>query len=115
MNPILDTNDGPSEAAPEAVRASVHDLLGTSRPAPRPWRRLAFAGLAVVLVALVVAAASRARREGGIARYVTAEARTGDLVVTISATGTLQPVNKVDVGSELSGIVERVLVDRTTA
>ncbi|MBK8594321.1 MAG: efflux RND transporter periplasmic adaptor subunit [Holophagales bacterium] len=111
MNPILDTNDGPSEAAPEAVRASVHDLLGTSRPAPRPWRRLAFAGLAVVLVALVVAAASRARREGGIARYVTAEARTGDLVVTISATGTLQPVNKVDVGSELSGIVERVLVD----
>lgn len=111
MNPILDPTEGRSGAAPEAVRVSVHDLLGTSRPAPRPRRRLAFAGLAVVFVALVVVGASRARRDGGLARYVTAQARTGDLVVTISATGSLQPVNKVDVGSELSGIVEMVLVD----
>jgi biotin carboxyl carrier protein len=34
----------------------------------------------------------------------------GDVVVT-SATGNLQPINQVDVGSELSGIVERVFVD----
>jgi HlyD family secretion protein len=111
MNPILDTTDASSGAASKAARGSIHDLLGTTSPALRPWRRLAFAGLAVVLVALVVAGASRVRREGGLARYVTAEARTGDLIVTISATGSLQPVNKVDVGSELSGIVESVLVD----
>ena len=44
-------------------------------------------------------------------RYVTAEARRGDLTVTVTATGTVQPVNQVDVGSELSGTVDSVLVD----
>jgi HlyD family secretion protein len=31
--------------------------------------------------------------------------------VSVSATGTLEPVNQVDVGSELSGTIEKVLVD----
>jgi HlyD family secretion protein len=49
--------------------------------------------------------------DGGGVRYETAEARTGDLTVTVSATGNLEPTNQVDVGSELSGIVESVAVD----
>jgi HlyD family secretion protein len=44
-------------------------------------------------------------------RYVTEPAVRGDLVVSVSATGNLQPTNKVDVGSELSGTIEAVLVD----
>ncbi|MCI5146293.1 MAG: biotin/lipoyl-binding protein, partial [Candidatus Electrothrix sp. AR3] len=36
---------------------------------------------------------------------------TGDLIVTVTATGTLQPTNEVDVGSELSGNIEAVMVD----
>lgn len=44
-------------------------------------------------------------------RYLTEEAVKGDLAVTVSATGNLYPTNQVDVGSELSGIVEAVLVD----
>ncbi len=44
-------------------------------------------------------------------RYLTEEAKRGNLVVTVSATGTLQPTNQVDVGSELSGTIESVLVD----
>lgn len=43
--------------------------------------------------------------------YKTQEARRGDLVVTVSATGNLEPTNQVDVGSELSGIVRSVEVD----
>jgi HlyD family secretion protein len=35
----------------------------------------------------------------------------GDLRVTVSATGNLQPTNKVEVGSELSGLVTEVGVD----
>lgn len=34
-----------------------------------------------------------------------------NLVVTVTATGTLEPTNKVDAGSELSGKVEEVMVD----
>ena len=44
-------------------------------------------------------------------RYVTEAAHRGDLSVKVTANGTLQPTNKVDVGSELSGTVARVLVD----
>jgi HlyD family secretion protein len=44
-------------------------------------------------------------------RYVTEAARRGDLAVRVTANGTLQPTNKVDVGSELSGTVARVLAD----
>lgn len=44
-------------------------------------------------------------------RYVTQAAEQGDLLVKVSATGNLEPINQVDVGSELSGMIEAVLVD----
>ena len=50
-------------------------------------------------------------------QYLTEEAAIGPLIVTISASGTLQPTRSVDVGSELSGTLEAVLVnenDRVT-
>lgn len=43
--------------------------------------------------------------------YLTAPVERGDLHVRVSATGTLQPTNTVEVGSELSGLVEAVFVD----
>ena len=49
--------------------------------------------------------------------YIAEEAMTGHLLVSISASGTLQPTRSVDVGSELSGTLEAVLVndnDRVT-
>lgn len=43
--------------------------------------------------------------------YVTEPVTRGDLVVKVTANGTLQPTNKVDIGSELSGTVAKVLVE----
>lgn len=43
--------------------------------------------------------------------YLTVSVTRGDLHVQVSATGTLQPTNTVDVGSELSGLVVAVFVD----
>jgi len=43
-------------------------------------------------------------------QYETEEASTGALVVRVSATGNLQPLTKVDVGSELSGTIDKVRV-----
>jgi len=43
--------------------------------------------------------------------YKTEQVRLGNLTVIVIATGTLQPTNKVDVGSELSGIIKSVEVD----
>lgn len=42
--------------------------------------------------------------------YLTEAVSTGNLVVTVSATGTLQPTTSVDVGSEQSGTLVEVLV-----
>jgi HlyD family secretion protein len=44
-------------------------------------------------------------------QYATDEVRRGSLSVTVSATGKLAPTNQVQVGSELSGLVTKVVVD----
>lgn len=44
--------------------------------------------------------------------YRTEPVTRGDLQITVSATGNVQPTNQVDVGSELSGTVAAVLVDQ---
>jgi HlyD family secretion protein len=61
----------------------------------------------VVAVFLVARPPSSARAP----QFRTEEVRQGDLVVTVSATGNLQPTNQVDVGSEVSGLVQSVFVD----
>lgn len=43
--------------------------------------------------------------------YVTEPASRGNLTLTVTANGTLQPTRSVNIGSELSGTVLRVLVD----
>jgi len=44
-------------------------------------------------------------------RYVTAPVTRGSLVVLVTATGSVQPTNQVDVSSELSGTIRKVHVD----
>ena len=43
--------------------------------------------------------------------YITAPLARGEITQAITATGTLQPVVTVDVGSQISGIIDKVLVD----
>jgi HlyD family secretion protein len=90
-------------------------ILGADRPRARARRLwLAAAGALVLVLALGAAAAYfllAGGDDGAAARYVTEEARRGNLVASVSATGRLQPTNQVDVGSELSGTISQVLVD----
>ncbi|MBI4825151.1 MAG: efflux RND transporter periplasmic adaptor subunit [Nitrospirae bacterium] len=44
-------------------------------------------------------------------QYKTKQAARGNIIVTVTATGTLKPVNQVDVSSELSGIIKTVEAD----
>ncbi len=68
---------------------------------------IALTAAVVVIVALALFAGGKSKA----VQYKTEPVRRGDLVVIVTATGTLQPTNKVDVGSELSGIVRSVEVD----
>ena len=79
--------------------------LGPSGTGPRRRVRWLAVGIAVVLLGGVMLAL---RSGAGPARYRTEPARRGSLTTVVSATGTLQPTNQVDVGSELSGVVRSV-------
>jgi len=67
--------------------------------------------IAVVVVLLAAAGAVVFWPNGPKVQYETAKIARGNLTVTVSATGTLQPNTKVDVGTEVSGKVETLLVD----
>lgn len=72
----------------------------------RSPRSLALGG--ALLAALLLLRACGAEDE---AQYETASPQRGALAVKVTATGTLQPINQVDIGSELSGIIRTVAVD----
>jgi HlyD family secretion protein len=104
------TQAAPSE--PQTERARIDALLGAGATR-RWWRRPA---TWLVLLALALAAAGGvywldAARRDEAPRYVTEPAAKGDLTVSVTANGTLQPTRAVNIGSELSGTVSRVLVD----
>lgn len=75
-----------------------------------PWRR-SVAWAALVLAVLIGAYFIFGRGDGDAAKYVTQEVTRGDMTVTVTATGNLEPRNQVDIGSELSGTVREVYVD----
>ena len=95
---------------------SVASVLGLEQsPGPRGWwprgrRAWITAGGAVLILGVVVALLPGGDGKPA-GRFSTEEATTGKLVVTVSASGTLQPTKSVDVGSELSGTLESVLVN----
>lgn len=74
-------------------------------------RRWIAAGILAVALAAMVFAILQFGGNAPSTNYLTEPVTRGNLVVTVSATGTLQPTNKVDVGSELSGTIENVFVD----
>jgi len=73
--------------------------------------RWVITALVVMVILALMAYTLLSSGEGPEFRYESAEVIKGDLTVTVTATGTLEPVNQVDVGSELSGIIEEVTVD----
>jgi HlyD family secretion protein len=91
----MDLQDELQSAAPNRRRRLLLVVLGV----------LGLAGAAALIYA------NGHRSETRQPRFETAKVRRGDLTVTVSATGTLEPTNQVDVSSELSGIIKTVAVD----
>ena len=108
MNDIVKTRTVTNDpSAPD--QESLEVFLGA--PAARPWyRRPAYVVAAIVLlgVLLLLSQCFVGEAAGG---YATEEVRRGNLRVTVSATGNLQPTNQVEVGSEQSGLITQVFVD----
>lgn len=99
--------DNPAGSTP-----TLQDILAHGGGTGRFGR---FRGWLILAVVLVIAAAAyfylRGNGDTKQVQYKTEPVVVGSLVVKVSATGNLQPTNQVDVGSELSGIVDAVYVD----
>ncbi|WP_417666800.1 efflux RND transporter periplasmic adaptor subunit [Roseibium sp.] len=80
-------------------------------------RGSAFRKAATWLIVLAVLAGgagyymfASANRTDGL-RYTTGPAKRADITVLVTATGTIEPTNQVEISSELSGIIREVKVD----
>lgn len=76
-----------------------------------PRRRWGWLVLGMTVVSSLGAGAWYATRAPEPTAYVSAAVTHGNLTIEVTATGTLQPVNQVDVGTEVSGTIMRVMVD----
>ncbi|MET3761323.1 efflux RND transporter periplasmic adaptor subunit [Sphingomonas sp. UYEF23] len=93
----------------DPARTDLNEFLGAkSVPAWRRWAKWAAVGVGVLLLLILLKSCF-----GGTAKpeYATDTVARGALAVSVSATGKLAPTNQVNVGSELSGLVTKVVVD----
>lgn len=87
----------------------ITSVLRTNKKSSKWKKRLAF--LIIIACLLIAAFFVMKPGEGKMQEFATAEVIQGDITVQVSATGTLEPTNEVDIGSELSGTIKEVFVD----
>jgi HlyD family secretion protein len=73
------------------------------------WRIWTIFGVGVILIAIYLFFTRDSQRTEY--RYVTEALKKSDLSLTVSASGYIQPLESVDVGTEVSGTIEKVYVD----
>jgi HlyD family secretion protein len=95
---------------------TIEQVLGLVAGGTRPSRRrlAAYAAVGAVLLAALIWLALPGG-SGAALRYVTEPVARGDLTVIVTATGSVQPTNHVDISSELSGTIRKVNVDFNSA
>ncbi|MBU6467033.1 MAG: efflux RND transporter periplasmic adaptor subunit [Burkholderiales bacterium] len=108
----MKTTHPPAAPAASTPPTDLQSLLGDDHP-PRWWQR---SSLWIGLAALLLAAGGVyywqvQNQEKSAPAYVTTPITRGNITLTVSANGTLQPTRSVNIGSELSGTIKRVLVD----
>ena len=91
--------------------ADLARRLGLELGPRRFWTRGKVFAAALLVLVLTAGAGIYLWRSDRPTIYVTAPVTTGPLTVTVSATGTLQPQDQVEVGAEISGRVDAVNVD----
>ncbi len=108
----MNTPASPSTAFEKSSTTDLQTLLAEA-PKPVWWRRRALWS-AIALIAIGAGAYyawQQNSQKNAAPSYVAEAVARGNLTLTVTANGTLQPTRSVNIGSELSGTVLRVLVD----
>ncbi|MBS0396802.1 MAG: biotin/lipoyl-binding protein, partial [Proteobacteria bacterium] len=101
---------------PPADRPHVGPAVAASggrfaRLGPRAKLALAAAAIAITIAAL---GAYWGFHRGAVTQYVTARVTRGDVQKAVTASGTVNPVTTVQVGSYVSGVIQRLSCDFNT-
>ncbi len=101
---MTDVHPDPSD---DMAKTLGLDAASSGRRRLKRWLILALlAGVAIFAWIKIMDGKSAATVE-----YITKPVEQGGLTITVTATGNLEPINQVEVGSELSGIIESVNAD----
>jgi HlyD family secretion protein len=93
--------------------ADIQENLGIA-PGKRSWKKIIiWSSLLLIVIVGAAAWAFHQKKAAGapVVHYSTEPAQTGELTVTVTATGQLKPTRTIDVGSEVSGTIDEVLVN----
>ena len=93
----------------ETQDSDIGEYLDTG--GPRRWYKKKRVWAGVVVLVLLALGIATCFREPPPPSYITAEVESRSLDLTVTATGSLRPTNQVEVGSEVSGRIDRILVD----
>ena len=95
--------------------AQVEDIaqtLGVGQYSNRRSHYIKWSGIiTAIIIVVIVTTQLFGNGNSQTFLYKTAKVARGNLSVTVTATGTLEPVNQVEVGSEISGTIKTVQVD----
>ena len=112
--PPMTINIAPTETTSSKVNAVVDIATLLDEPAKVAWyRRSTFwVGLALLIMLVSGFLYWQAKRAAqALPSYTTQEVARGNLTLTVTANGTIQPTRSINIGSELSGTVRKVNVD----
>jgi len=91
---------------------NISQTLGIDQSTDRKKRLKRWLMVSLLVIVIVTSAVVwKSTKKSNSMQYQTQKVQRGDLIVTVTATGALEPTNQVDVGSELSGIIKTVEVD----
>lgn len=111
----MNTNNASTETTSATTATAAVDIATLlDEPAKRAWyRRTTFwVGLALLMMMIAGVKYWQAKRAAqALPSYTTQAVARGNLTLTVTANGTIQPTGSINIGSELSGTVRKVNVD----
>jgi HlyD family secretion protein len=113
--PPMNTNNFSTETTSATTSTPAVDIATLlDEPARVAWYRRSSLWIGLAILIMIVAGflywqAKRAAQ--ALPSYTTQEVTRGNLTLTVTANGTIQPTRSINIGSELSGTVRKVNVD----
>ena len=74
-------------------------------------KKIILSVIAIIVLAAVIAWFSAGKKQKQTISFNTAKVEKGDISSSVTATGTVEPVTEVEVGTQVSGIIDKIYVD----